>query len=227
MTVRFAAALLILSGADVSAHRLDEYLQGTLISVEKNRLEAQMTLTPGVAVFPLLIPDFDTDGNGVISEAEQRAYAARVLRDLSLTLDGHRLALRLLSLRFPGVDEMKEGRGEIQFAFEADLPRGGRNRKLTIENHHDSRISVYQVNCLAPGDPHIRIEAQNRNYSQSHYELEYEDTDVRAEALIPGWWPDRLKWLSPFALLLLMRVTILLWPRVLRRYFRKTDMIST
>ncbi len=47
-----AAAILVLAGTPAFAHRLDEYLQGTIISVEKNRVDFQMTLTPGVAVFP-------------------------------------------------------------------------------------------------------------------------------------------------------------------------------
>ena len=45
-----AAAILLLPGAPVSAHRLDEYLQATLISVEKDRVQAPMRLVPGVAV---------------------------------------------------------------------------------------------------------------------------------------------------------------------------------
>ncbi|MGO4881614.1 MAG: hypothetical protein ACLP59_12415 [Bryobacteraceae bacterium] len=213
MTLKISAALLILAGAPAWAHRLDEYLQGTLISVEKSRIEAQITLTPGVIVFPLLIPDIDTDADGVISEAEQRAYAARVLRDLSLSIDGHRLTPRLLSMRFPAVDEMKEGLGQIQLEFEADLPPGGRHRKLTLENRHQSRIAAYQVNCLAPRDPRIRIAAQNRNYSQSHYGLEYEETDVYSRSFFLGLWSGSLAWLSPIAFLLFARFGFLLWRR--------------
>src|ERR1700722_11282660 len=117
-----AAAILLLAGTPARAHRLDEYLQGTILSVEKNRMDAQITLTPGVAVFPLLIADIDTDGNGVISAAEQQAYVGRILRDLSLKIDGHSLAPRLLSMEFPAIAEMKEGRGEIHIEFDADLP---------------------------------------------------------------------------------------------------------
>lgn len=73
----------------------------------------------------------------------------------------------MLSMKFPTMDEMKDGLGEIQLEFKIDLPRGGRNRKLTFENHHQSRIAAYQVNCLLPRDPAIRIAAQERNYSQS------------------------------------------------------------
>lgn len=214
MIARVAAALLVLSGiaTPAFAHRLDEYLQGTILSVGKSTLQAEITLMPGVAVFPFLISQIDTDANGVISEAEQRAYAARVLRDLSLSIDGDRLAPRLTSMRFPAIGEMREGRGGIQLEFEADLPRGGRNRKLTLENHHQSRIAAYQVNCLVPRDPHIRIASQNRNYSQSHYELDYEETDVRAAPFFLGLWSGRLIWLSPIALLLFTRLT-LLWRR--------------
>ncbi len=180
MRTRLAAAILALAGTPAFAHRLDEYLQGTIISVEKNRLEAHMTLTPGVAVFPLLIAAIDTDANGVISETEQQAYALNVLRDLSLSIDGHRLTPRLLSAQFPALDEMREGRGEIQLDFDADLPDGGRDRKLTLENHHQSRISAYLVNCLVPRDPDIRIVAQNRNYSQSLYELDFAQAGERS-----------------------------------------------
>ena len=65
----------------------------------------------------------DTDGNGIVSPQEQQAYAARILQDLSLAIDGVRLTPQLLAVRFPAVDEMKEGQGAIQLDFAADLPR--------------------------------------------------------------------------------------------------------
>src|SRR5262249_22628388 len=88
MRPRLAGAILLLLGWPGLAHRLDEYLQGTIITVERNTLKAALTLTPGVAVFPLLMPEIDTDADGVISAREQRAYADRVLQDLALKIDG-------------------------------------------------------------------------------------------------------------------------------------------
>jgi hypothetical protein len=173
MSVRRAVAIFVLAAMPAFAHRLDEYLQGTLLSIEKERVQAEMTLTPGVAVVPILIASIDADTDGIFSEAEQRAYGARVLRDLSLKIDGQRLTPHLISIRFPVMDEIKEGRGEIRLEFDADLPRGSGNRTLTLENHHQSGIAAYQVNCLVPHDPEIRIRAQNRNESQSIYRLEY------------------------------------------------------
>jgi hypothetical protein len=209
MTGRLAAALLVLAGTPAFSHRLDEYLQGTILSVETNRIEAQITLTPGITVSPLLLSEIDSDANGVISEAEQRSYAGRVLRDISLAIDGHRLAPRLVSMRFPTIAEMQEGRGEIHLDFNADLPRGAGNRKFTLENHHEKRIAAYQVNCLVPRDPHIRVVAQNRDYSQSHYELEYAQKDVRSDSVFSRLWSGELGWLSPFALLLFTRLVFL------------------
>jgi hypothetical protein len=141
-----------------------------------------MTLTPGVAVFPILIAEIDLNADGVISKIEQRAYAGRILDDITISIDGHRLTPRLLSTEFPAVEEMKAGRGEIRVEFEADLPFGGPSRKLTFENHHQSRIAAYQVNCLVPRDPDIQILSQNRNYSQSLYELEFVQGSVRSDA---------------------------------------------
>ncbi len=97
----------------VSAHRLDEYLQATTIAVEKDRVQAQIRLTPGVEVFRTVVATVDTNADTVISQFEQQAYAERLLRDLSLRIDGNRLRLRLVSSTFPSIEEMKEGPGNI------------------------------------------------------------------------------------------------------------------
>jgi hypothetical protein len=212
MKIRLTAILLC-TAASGFAHRLDEYLQGALISLEKNRFEAEITLTPGVAVFPIVLAAIDTDSDGVISKAERRAYAGQVLRDVSLTIDGYALKPRLLSMRFPPIEEMKEGLGEIRIAFDGDLPPGDTNRKLIFENHHLSRIAAYQVNCLVPRDSDIRIVAQNRNYSQSHYELDFVHAAVASGPPLLAWWSGSGSLLGPIALVLLARLALLLRQR--------------
>ncbi len=211
MTIRLAAAAAILLsiGMPATAHRLDEYLQATLISVEKNRVQMQVRLTPGVAVFPIVLAIIDTNADGVISESEQGVYAERVVRDLSVTVDGDRLRPRLVSTKFPGTGEIKEGRGEIQLEFSADLPRHRPNRRLIFENHHQSRIAAYLVNFLVPRDPDIRFIAQNRNDSQSLYQLDYVQAGVRSDALSLAWWSGARGWLGTAALLLFARLALL------------------
>ena len=169
-----AAAIFLSVGVSASGHRLDEYLQATIISVENDRIQAFMRLTPGIAVYATVLASIDTNSDAVISETEQRAYAQRVLGDLSLSVDDRRLKPRLSSVNFPPAEEMREGLGEIHIEFSADLPRTGTNRKLVFENHHQSRIAAYLVNCLIPRDRNIQFLAQKRNENQSFYQLDYE-----------------------------------------------------
>ena len=161
-----------------AAHRLDEYLQATTFSIKQSRIQAEMRLTPGITVFPAVFANMDTNGDGSLSPSEQRAYAEQALRDMSLTLDGDRLRLRLISWKFAKIAELKAGRGDIQIAFYADVSHPARSRKLVFENRHQPRIAVYLVNCLVPRDPNIQVTAQKRNYLQSHYELDYTQASV-------------------------------------------------
>lgn len=203
-----AAAVLLSLEAPASAHRLDEYLQATIISVEKDRVQAAMRLTPGEAVSSFVLRGIDTNDDGVISEAERRAYAEQVLRDVSLKIDGHILRPQVISVEFPGVEEMKEGLGEIQIEFSADLPRSGPNRRLIFENHHRSGIAAYLVNCLVPRDRDIRIVAQNRNERQSFYRLDYAQAGASFNTLLRGWQDER-GWFGMAALLLIARLAFL------------------
>jgi len=165
---------ILLAPAQANAHRLDEYLQDTTFLIEKTQLTAWIRLTPGSAVLPQILPQIDTNSDGLISPQEQSAYAQRVLKDLTLTLDNHPLQLRLASCSFPPTNAMKEGEGEILLVFTADLPHPTRSpRHLAFENHHHPDLGAYLVNALIPDDPDIHIQSQSRNYNQSHYALTY------------------------------------------------------
>jgi hypothetical protein len=181
-------ALFMLSAAPVGAHRLDEYLQATTIAVEKGRVEAEMRLVPGVAVFPKVFADIDTDADGVASGPEQHAYAERVLDDVLITVDGQRLPLRLVSSTFASRELLHQGVGDIRLRFEADVPEGPAKRRLTFENHHQTRIGSYLVNGLVPLDRDIQLSAQQRSYDQSSYQLDYTDTSAAAGVVSATTW---------------------------------------
>jgi hypothetical protein len=209
MTVRLIAAAwvtLVFAGSPSYAHRLDEYLEATLISVEKDRIQAQVRLAPGVAVLPMVLAEIDINSDGVVSDAEQTAYAQRVLRELSLTVDADRLELHLLSLKFPGMEELREGIGEIQIEFSANVPPAGHQRRLVFENHHQSGIAAYLVNSTVPSDPGIQLSAQNRNFNQSVYQLDYEQRGPDSRPVtLSGWWAT-FGWLGAGVLLWSARV---------------------
>jgi len=189
--VPIAGAILLTVATPGFAHRVDEYLQAATILVSSNRVQVQMRLVPGVAVLPTVLADLDVDGNGVISELEQRGYAERVLGDVSLTVDGKRLPLRLASSSFASIDELRRGLGENYLAFDATLPVGGGNRRIVFENTHHARIAAYLVNALVPKDPTIRIAAQRRNFLQSSYELDFVQAAAGARFVSAG---SLLRW---------------------------------
>ncbi len=200
-----AISLAFLSVRGACAHRLDEYLQATTIALGKDRVEGKIRLTPGVAVLSFVLKSIDTDGDGVISDFEQRAYAERVLQDLSLNAEGRRVPLQLVSTKFPSMQQMRDGLGEIQLAFTGNLIGHGSDRTLVFENHHQNRISAYLVNCLVPRDPAIQVTGQNRSYDQSLYQLDYHLQGALA------WWPSGSAWAGLIGALLLVRLVALWW----------------
>jgi hypothetical protein len=155
-----------------------------------------MRLVPGVAVSSKILAGIDTNADGVISDTERHAYAERVLRDLSLSVDGHVLRPQLVSVDFPTIEEMREGLGEIKIEFAADLAPGSSARKIVFENHHQRPISAYLVNCLVPRDHDIRIVAQIRNANQSFYALEYTQAGGQSNALTAPWWSHLRAWMG-------------------------------
>ena len=160
--------------APARAHRLDEFLQATTISLEKDGLVLQLRLTPGVAVAAPVLASLDANGDGTLSDAEQQAYAERVRRDLSLAIDDRAVPLRLVSATFPTAEAITGGVGDIRLTFAADLPTGGApTHRLTFENHHQRAVAVYLVNCLVPRDPSLRVVAQDRSEDQARYQLDF------------------------------------------------------
>lgn len=180
------AAGLLLWGQAGWAHRIDEYLQATLLSLKPGQLQGKMRLIPGVQAADAVIAAIDQDGDGVFSDAEQRGYALQVLGDLSITSDTRKVEPRLLSWHFPEPAEMREGLGEIEIRYEADLPQGAGARTLILENGHLRAKSVYLMNVVAPQNRDIRIIAQKRDTLQSVYELDYQQLDSAAASPPPG-----------------------------------------
>src|SRR5580658_194191 len=148
----FIAGGIFLFAGVSSAHRIDEYLQATLLSVETGRIQASMRLIPGIVVAPDVIAAIDSNGDGTFSEDEKRAYAQRVLDDLSITIDGTSVKPAMISWSYPEPAQMREGLGEIHIEYKADLTNSRQNRNLILTNHHLNSASVYLVNALVPQD---------------------------------------------------------------------------
>jgi hypothetical protein len=156
--VKLLLALILIGGA--SAHRLDEYLQATLIGPARNGTDVEIQLTPGVAMLPALIAIIDRQGG-------EQAYAARVAREVELRIDGVPAPLSLVESNFPTMDSMREGLGSIRIKLHTS--RSG--HRLRFENSHLPELSVYLVNCLAA--PTLVVTGQRRDVAQRSLEFTY------------------------------------------------------
>ncbi len=188
-----------------SAHRLDEYLQATLIGVTQAGVDVEINLTPGIAVLPAVIAAIDRNRDGQISPGEEQAYAADVIRDVELQLDGKPVSLRLVGSRFPSMQAMSEGLGTIQLNLRAD----GTGHELRFENHHMPGVSVYLVNCLATRDDGLVVGTMERDAAQKSIRFPYSFGDTRGTVPGTGWLTRRVAfWLAMIALSLIARLAL-------------------
>lgn len=166
--------LLLVLASDALAHRLDEYLQATRVSVATNRIDVSIDLTPGVAVANQVLAVIDKDRDRQLSDEERATYAQSVLKDVRVRLDEKALALRVVDAPFPTLDEVKEGIGVIRIKATAPVaPLAAGKHALTLTNTHLPAISVYLVNALVPKDQAIKITNQTRDELQKNYRLEF------------------------------------------------------
>jgi hypothetical protein len=165
-----------------SAHRLDEYLQATLVGIAPDEIRLYVNLTPGVEVADRVVGEIDRDRHGVISAEDAAAYCHRVMHDLIAAVDDRPVELRLAKSNFPEPDELRGGSGVIQMEFV--VMAGGAMapgpHRFALENRHLPWVSVYLFNAAqARVGSEIEIVGQKRNDNQSVGEIEF---GVRASA---------------------------------------------
>jgi hypothetical protein len=180
------AALVLLAAAlacpvPARAHRLDEYLQASRLSVGRDRVSIDLDLTPGAGMASIVVKWMDTDGDGLISAREEDHYAGAVIAALNLSVDGTPAPIRLVDARFPDAADFGRGVGMIRLRAEAAtaLAASGRHT-LSYTNAHRPETSVYLVNALVSEDPSLVIARQERDSAQHRLTLDYAVTS-------PGW----------------------------------------
>jgi hypothetical protein len=190
-----------------SAHRLDEYLQATLIGVMRDGTDVEIQLTPGVAMLPVLMAVIDQDGDGRISSAEERAYVNRVAREVELRVDGIPARLSLIESTFPAIEAMREGLGTIRIKLRT--ARSG--HQLRFENRHLPQVSAYLVNCLAAHSDGLVVRGQKRDEAQRSIEFEYSF----GAGAVPGpratWIALEPFWPAAIGMLLMARMAVLIY----------------
>ncbi|HTL17512.1 MAG TPA: hypothetical protein VL793_09755 [Patescibacteria group bacterium] len=172
-SVALLLALLALPSPGL-AHRLDEYLQATLVSIKPGEVRLRLNLTPGVEVAEQVISRIDRNKDGVISSNEAAIYSRLLKRDLTLRVDHRKVELRITGLNLPEPTELRTGLGIIQIEFSATVhPLAPGAHSLTLKNRHLSGISVYLFNAAQPPPGSVHIISQKRNDNQSTGEIEF------------------------------------------------------
>jgi hypothetical protein len=156
------------------AHRLDEYLQATLVVIDPGEVRLQINLTPGVEVADKVLAVVDRNHDGVISTNEASAYCELLKRDLTIYLDGHKVVLKPGSSNFPALSELRTGWGIMQVEFSAPIGSlAVGEHRLEVKNRHLPRLSVYLFNAAQPSSGLVRVTKQRRNKNQSTGEIEF------------------------------------------------------
>lgn len=175
-TLRHRCLLLWLLALPIAAtaHRLDEYLQATLVAIEPGQIQLQLQLTPGVQVADAVLRLLDLNRDGRIDAEEAAAYADLVKSALTLQLDGRTVPLTVQAVDCPETAALRSGVGGIQIELNAasgSLAAGA--HQLTFENRHQTNRSVFLVNALVPRSKDIVIGRQERNESQSRATIHF------------------------------------------------------
>ncbi len=173
------------------AHRLDEYLQATRLSIDLNRIDVEMDLTAGQAMAAQVFSWIDTNRDGEISQAEGDAYARQVLGSVALLADGKPVPLALTEAHFPELREVSLGTGIIRLRAAGRIPATGAGlHEISFRNNHKPASSVYLVNALVPANPRIQIADQQRDHAQHGLLMSYtvapNAPPLRSFALIAG-----------------------------------------
>jgi hypothetical protein len=188
-------------------HRLDEYLQATLIGVTRDGIDVEIQLTPGVAMLPVLMSVIDQDRDGRISAEEERSYVDRVLREVELRVDRVPAPLSLIESHFPILEAMREGGGTIGIKLHA--ARSG--HELRFENRHLPRVSAYLVNCLAAPSDGLVVRRQVRDEAQRSIEFEYSLGAGSVTGPRAAWIALRQFWPAGIGMLLVARMAVLIY----------------
>jgi hypothetical protein len=197
MTVRRFIASFAVAGAwlatlpPAAAHRVDEYLQATRLSIDLERVDLEIDLTAGVAKAAEVFAWIDTNRDGEISIAEGEAYAREMLRSVVLKVDGLPAPVNLVEIACPPFRDMSLGVGTIRLRASARIPAATAGRhQVSFLNMHRTESSVYLVNALVPANPRIQLAEQRRDRAQLGLTLDYtvmsDASSARTPVLLTG-----------------------------------------
>jgi hypothetical protein len=169
ITLSLAVAVLVPAGA--GAHRLDELLQTTFVSVGADRVRVDVSLTPGAQIASKVVGRIDADSDGAFSAAEREAFARQVVDAIEVTIDGQRSALTLDGAQFPLPADLAAGTASVRINAFTPAPATG-SHQMTVENGFERAMGVYLMEIRSP-EPGTTVERQIRDPLQRTVRVDY------------------------------------------------------
>ncbi len=197
--------------ASLSAHQIDEYVGVTLVEVQRNRIRAFLSLTPGSEIAAGVIAAIDTNRDGVFSDQEVDVYARAMSDGVTMALDAARLPTRLIATTVPAPEDLYSGQAIIRLTLESTLPPQQPGRHSLEVSNTNQALTVLLANALVPPDPRVRILRQSRDWYQRRLEITY---DVTPRSLTP--------WIALSAIVVLLGGAL-----TIRRYRRRAPAVTT
>ena len=144
------------------------------IEVYRNGVDLDWYVMPGADLAADAFDRIDANRDGVISEAEGKAYARRAFRDITLTVDGKPRTLLVRHVSISDRKQMLTGAGSIDYLVYVVLPERLGRHTLVFENRHrraESRFTTATLNDKA--DTSVRILNPRLSAGGARLELTY------------------------------------------------------
>jgi hypothetical protein len=166
--------------ATARAHRLDELLQATQISITRDLVRIDVYLTPGASLASDIIHRVDPNHDGVVDGDEAARYGRAVVQALRVDVDGVRKPVTLAGVEFPPLEDIDQGVGTISVRSNVAVEgRADEQHRLLFENSFEPDRSVYLVNVLRSETSEVLVGSQTRDLRQQSMRVSYEITTWR------------------------------------------------
>lgn len=156
----------------VFAHRLDEVLLTSQVSIEPTRIVIDVYVTPGVLVARQFLENLDPLGDGV-NDTDLDAFAAALLRRFTLWSDGVQLKPMVVAADAAPTADLLEGTGAVHVSVEAGSDGAAGQHFVEIANLYEPGVSIYLANAMLPPSDRVAIHAQTRDERQQRLRVDY------------------------------------------------------
>ena len=149
---RLACLLLALWVARADAHPVDEVVQGAYLTLAAGQVRLELDLAPGAEVAEAFLTSLDTNRDQRITEVEARGFAARVLEQSTLLLDGVAVHWALDQVTVPAYQALRFGNDILRIQAIASRADSAGMHALSYRNRFQPAKSQRTANVFVqPG----------------------------------------------------------------------------